>query len=227
MRSLLSLFFLLISAVAHALPPERIEVVYELTRNGSAIAEVVERLEHGDGVYYLTETARGRALYALRGNIKRSSYGVVGEEGLRPLEFVDERTGRRTSRARFDWNARRLVLESKGETQVIPLPDTAHDRLSYVLNFAFRPPGTGPFTVHVTDGRGVSTHVYDPAGLERMKTPAGEFDALKLSRRKANPQDRSTELWLAADRYYLPVRMTIIEKDGTRIEQVATRITVP
>ena len=57
-----------------------------------------------------------------------------------------------------------------------------------------------------------------------MKTPAGEFDALKLVKRKENPDDKGAEIWLAADRNYLLVRMLVVEKDGSRIDQVAVRI---
>jgi negative regulator of sigma E activity len=59
-----------------------------------------------------------------------------------------------------------------------------------------------------------------------VKTPAGEFDALKLVKRKVNPEDRSTEIWLAADRHDLPVRILIVEKDGTRLDQVAVKISL-
>ncbi|TMG77382.1 MAG: DUF3108 domain-containing protein [Betaproteobacteria bacterium] len=34
----------------------------------------------------------------------------------------------------------------------------------------------------------------------------------------------SAELWLAAERGYVPVRLLVVEKDGTRYEQLATRI---
>lgn len=228
MRRAIRSSFLLISAAAtlsaQAVPPARVEVAYELSRNGDAIADVVERLEHAAGSYELTETSRGRGIYALRGAIKRTSRGAVVADGLRPHEFVDERIGRGVTRAQFDWKAGRLTLESRGQTQQVPLPGQAQDRLSYVFNFAFRPPLRAPLTVHLTDGRGLSTHVYQPAGRERVKTPAGEFDAIKLTRRS---EERSAEIWLAADRDYLPVRMAVVEKDGTRLEQVATRISTP
>ena len=68
------------------------------------------------------------------------------------------------------------------------------------------------------------SYVYQAAGRERVKTPAGEFDALKLVKRRDNPQDRATEIWLAADRNYIPVKVLIVDKDGTRIEQLAVRI---
>ena len=69
----------------------------------------------------------------------------------------------------------------------------------------------------------MSHHTYKPAGRERLATPAGEFDAIKVMRANEGSGDVA-EIWLAADRSYLPVRIVVLEKDGTRFEHVATRI---
>jgi hypothetical protein len=74
----------------------------------------------------------------------------------------------------------------------------------------------------IADGKGLSRHVYKLVGRERIKVPAGEFDAIKAAR-QANDRE-SAELWLAVERNYIPVRLLVVEKDGTRYEQVATRI---
>jgi hypothetical protein len=230
------LSFLLISAavlfqgggVARAAPPSRMEIAYELSRNGSALADIVERLEHADGKYQLIETWKGRGLYALLGTAKRSSRGAVGADGLRPFEFSDERTGRNTSRASFDWSAKTLTMQYKGDPQTVPMPANAQDRLSFLLAFAFVPPGAEPVGVSVADGGSISTYVFEVVARERVKTPAGEFDAVKLARRKDGPEDRrSTEIWLAASRGHVPVRILVTEKDGTRLDQVAVRISSP
>ena len=60
------------AALAQPVPPLRIEIEFELTRNGSTMAEVVERLEHGNGGYQLTETWKGRGVYSLLGRAKRT-----------------------------------------------------------------------------------------------------------------------------------------------------------
>ena len=61
-------------------------------------------------------------------------------------------------------------------------------------------------------------------GREVLKTPAGEFDTIKLIKIKDAPEDRGTEIWLALKQHYLPVRLLVVEKDGTRTDQVATRV---
>jgi hypothetical protein len=38
------------------------------------------------------------------------------------------------------------------------------------------------------------------------------------------PDDKSTDIWFAAEHDFLPVRILVVEKDGTRSDQVVTRI---
>jgi hypothetical protein len=232
-------FLLLISRVALALlvpiatmaatlaaPPNRMEVVYDVSRNGTVLGEVTERLEHGDGKYELVETTKGRGFLAALGSIKRSSRGTVGATGLRPIEFVDERTGRQTARATFDWDAKTLTMQFRGGPEVRPLPANAQDRLSFLLSLAFVPPGAQPVNMSVADGGSVSQYVFAAVGRERLKIPAGEFEAIKVARVKDGPDDRrSTEIWLAPAQGNILVRMLVTDsKDGTQIDQVATKI---
>jgi hypothetical protein len=226
MRSLLFLLSsLAVAGVACAAPPPRLEIAYEVTRNGSLIAEIVQNLEYGAGRYQLTESWQGRGFFRLLGNARRESRGEVGVDGLRPLDYSDERTGRDTERARFDWKARTVTYQYKGPPVTIPLPANPRDRLQFLLQFAFRPPRGDKVVLDVIDGRGISDQIYQVEGHEAFKTAAGEFDALKLVRRKDNRE--RAEIWLAADRDYLPVRILWIMKDGDRVDQVVTRISVP
>ena len=212
---------------ASAAPAHRVEIAYDLTRNGTPIAELVERLEHDGKTYRLSAQMKGKGLFALRGDATRTSRGSIAADGLRPAEFEDKRTGRDAVRATFDWPAKVMTLHGKdGAVETRPLPADLQDRLSFAYNFSFRVPGPAPVGVSVTDGKGTSTSSYKVAGREKVGTPAGEFDALKLEREKKAPEDRTSEIWLSAKHGYVPVRVLVVEKDGTRIEQVATRVTV-
>lgn len=222
-----SCFFLIalsVASTAAAAPAARVEMVYALTRNGSVLAEVQERLEHDGGTYRISAQWSGRGLGALRGDSRRASHGAIVPGGLRPAEFEEHRTGRDPAFAWFDWNAKTLTMQYKSVRQTQPMPPNAHDRLSFLYAFAFRPPPTQDVALSIVDGRGISIQVYRPAGREKLVTPAGEFETLKLAKRKDGPEDRDAEIWLAIGRGMLPVRILVIEKDGTRIDQVATRI---
>ena len=104
-RSLLLLTSLAWLASAAAAPPPRLELAWEHTKDGTPIAEIVQTLDYSRGKYQITELWHGRGLYRLMGTIKRQSRGEVDAEGLRPAEYTDERSGRATERATFDWKA--------------------------------------------------------------------------------------------------------------------------
>lgn len=217
-------FWLLVSfaGAAQATPPAQVEIEYTLMRNGSTMAEVVDRLEHANGSYQLTETWKGKGMYALLGRAKRTSAGALGPDGPRPHEYVDERSGRDTQRVSFDWKANTITRRYKGKTSTEPVPVDTQDRLSFLLKLTFASHKGQPVTFHVADGRGMSQHTYNSNGRERVGTPAGAFDAIKITR--TNGSGDRAEIWLATDRHYLPVRIVVMEKDGTRYEHVATRI---
>ena len=217
---------LCISSAAVAAPANRVEIAYDVNRNGMPIAELVDRLEHDGKTYRLNSQLKGKGVFALRGDATRVSRGSIAADGLHPLEFEYKRTGRDTSRAKFDWQGKILTLHAKeGASESKPLPPDIQDRLSFAYNFAFRVPGAAPVGVSVTDGKGVSISSYKVAGREKVTTPAGEFDAIRIERQKKAPDDRTSEIWLSARHGYVPVRILVLEKDGTRIDQVATRIT--
>lgn len=221
-RSLLLLTSLAWLASAAAAPPPRLELAWVLTKDGTPIAEIVQTLDYSRGKYHITELWHGRGLYRLMGTIKRQSRGEVGAEGLRPAEYTDERSGRATERATFDWKAKTVTYQYKGPATTMALPPNPRDRLQFLLQFAFRPPRGERVALDVVDGRGISDQVYRVEGREHFKSAAGEFDALKLVRRKEG--NERAEIWLAADREYLPVRILIIDKKGARLDQVVTRI---
>jgi hypothetical protein len=224
-----SLSWLLISlclaldAQAQGAPPARIEIEFELKRNGSTMAEVVEFLEHGNGAYVLTERWKGKGLYALLGRAKRTSQGSLGADGPRPHEYTDERSGRDTQRVSIDWKANTITRRYKGQTRTEPVPADTQDRLSFLLALSYAAGKGKPITFHVVDARGMSHHTYTPQGAGRVVTPAGAFDTVTLMRRNEGSGETS-EIWHAAKLGYLPVRIVVTEKDGTRFEHVATRI---
>ncbi len=210
------------SAVAHAEPPPRLEITFAMTRNGANLADVSERLEYANGKYVLTENWKGKGLYSLLGSARRVSRGTIADGVLRPLEFFDERTGRDTARAWFDWKANVLTMQYQGNRRSEKMPANAQDRLSFLFALSLLPGRAETITYTVVDGKGMSRHIYKVIGREQIRLPAGTFNTVKVAR---HSDERDTaELWLAAERGYVPVRLLVVEKDGTRYEQQAVRI---
>lgn len=227
MRKWLSAIALSVSTGALAAPPARVDLVCEVSYNGSVMAEVSYLLEHDGKTYNLVERWKGKGVYGLLGEAQRTSRGTLGAGGMRPLYYEDARTARPTATARFDWAAKSLTLQYKQGPQQRPMPEQAQDRLSFLFSFAFAKPGKGPFDFKVVDGKGIAHYVFEVAGRERLKVPAGEFEALRLAQKLETSGDRGREVWLDPARSYLPMRVLVVQKDGSRIDQVAVRITPP
>jgi hypothetical protein len=211
------------TGVAQAVPPERITLTYELKRN-SLVVDVSETLEHDGRTYVITSEGKGRGILALFGVLKRTSRGRITPQGLRPDEFRDERPGGWAVSAKFDWNAGSVTQEKNGKSETLKIPATAQDPLSLVYSFAFVPPKSKEYDVTRADGRGLTPFRFIVVGSEKLATPAGEMQTLHIAKVPDGPDDKSTDIWFAAERDFLPVRALVVEKDGTRSDQLITRI---
>lgn len=225
-----SLCFLLLSAVAlaaRAAPLQgNFEIQFEVSCDGTSIAEITEHLELSGTTYQMTETSKGKGLYALLGSAKRTSRGNIKDGMLQPLEFADERTGRDTARAWFDHKARTITMQYSGHKGTEEMPPNSQDRLSFLLQVTMLPGRAKYMKLSIFDGKGQSRQEYDVEGRERVHTPAGDFDAVKVTRRTEPGQKDSAHLWVAAD-FGLPVKLVHIERNGTRCEHIAKRISRP
>lgn len=225
-----SFWFLLISlaalpvAAAPALLQGNFEIQFDVSCEGTDLAEVVERLEISGSSYQMTETSKGKGLYALLGTAKRTSRGSITKDGvLQPAEFTDERSGRATARAWFDWKTQTIYMQHTGDKGSEPMPPNSQDRLSFLLAVTMMPGRTKYMKLSIFDGKGQSRHEYDVGGHERVHTPAGDFDAVRITRRSDPGAKDRADLWVAAD-FGLPVKLVHVERDGKRCEHVAKKI---
>jgi hypothetical protein len=219
---------------AQALPPQHVRLEYDVKYSGrlNAEAAAVAELAHDGRRYTLVEESRGKGLAAvlLPGVLRRSAAGSISDGGLRPDEFHDRRGNRPEHTARFDW-ARGTLTHSSGErseTRPMPERDILNDRLSFLWTFAFRPSAGlragSEIRALLTDGRGLSGFRYRVSGPETLNTPAGPLQTVRLVKQQENGDDRSTEIWLASERDYLPVRILVVEKDGSRVDTILSRV---
>ena len=213
-----------------AQPPHKLSLTYDLSYNGVVAAELTEVLEHDGKSFSLSSEGRGKGIGALlyRGAAKRWCRGEITSAGLRPLEYRDQRGDKPAAVARFDWARKTLTQEHGGKNETTDMVPALQDRLSFLYNYAFQSPpdlqSGKQIKVTLTDGKGLTRFHYDVAGRERLKTPAGELETVRLVKQRENKDDKETEIWFASSRDYLPVRILVIEKNGVRIDQVLTRI---
>jgi hypothetical protein len=149
-------------------------------------------------------TATGLARLVFSGQLVQISRGTITAQGLQPDAFWDQR-GSRHRQSRFDHDAHLILDEGNSGAHTQPLPDGMQDTQSLLFQIALTaPPTDSEFTVF--NGKRARTYRYHVAGEETLDTPLGKQRALRLVRQTTQADDRF-EVWLAIDRYYLPLKL--------------------
>lgn len=210
--------------VAHAVP-KSIKLTYEVKRNGKLFGHVTETFSQNGKQYQLQSVTKGIGVYALLGERKLLSQGEVTKEGLRPKHFesLQSNNTKKNLINDFDWKARVLYMQMKGEKQQEPLTVGTQDLLSVMYQFMYKPPKVGPLKLAITTGKRLKAHQYQVAAQAApLVTEAGQFKVLELV--EADDAD-AKRIYLATEKYALPVKI-VVQDDGATIEQIITQITI-
>jgi len=204
-----------------------VETEFEVLRGGSTSAAGISRIVFNidaNGHYSITSTTQAKGLASLFfGNLTQKSEGTVSEGGLKP-NFYSYQYGSDASKsqtANFDWANNILHMHSaKGDSSAKLVAGT-QDFLSFMYQFMFTPP-LDSMQITMTNGKRLRTYAYSFEGEDIITTRLGELKTIHLL--KSSGDEEKTEVWLASDYQYLPVRIRKTEKDGSVIEQIAAAI---
>ncbi|MCL5059395.1 MAG: DUF3108 domain-containing protein [Candidatus Thermoplasmatota archaeon] len=207
----------------NALPPRldlRFQVRYGLASGEQTLVWVNE----GER-YTLISVAAARGLTGVfyRGRFVQTSRGRITPRGLQPEAFWDQR-GDKHSSARFDAANGRLTLNpAKGAPRHFAYEGDVQDVLSLFFQLALTvPPPDGQLSYRVFNGKKLRDYRYEVRGEETLETALGALRTLHLAR--AADGDGRFEVWLAIDRYYLPVRVLRSDDKGSEMELVLLSI---
>jgi Protein of unknown function (DUF3108) len=207
--------------------PKRIQLEYDLTRNGKLFAKVKESFTQNGKTYSIQSVTKGIGVYALMGERVSASAGGVTKAGLKPTRFElrQGKSAKKTLIADFNWAKNTLVLQVKGETKTEQLDAGTQDLASYVYQFMYAPPKANEVKVRLTTGKRLNQYQYKVmARSEKVDAANKTFKTLHISN-QASAGDDIKQLWLAEEQFYLPVRYTL-EEDGDKFEQTLTKIHV-
>jgi len=186
----------------------------------SAASARLEVLRRADGAIILRASARTvpflNAIYPVRETVESAMlppdmrvqrYFKSGKEGRGPAG-EDE--------ILFDWDLGTAVHTRDGESrEPIEVPEGVQDPLSSF--YAYRASEVvdyGPVVLNVTDGKKVSEGGVKVVGRERIKVPAGTFDAVIVEPEiegvggifKKSPK-ASIRIWLTDDEWRTPLKL--------------------
>ncbi len=227
-RTLLVLACAALATTAHAAPPATVKASYDVYRDGLHIAVVQESFENSGGKYQIVSESNPAGLLALfvRTKVKVESSGAITSAGLRPEQLHYGRLddpGKNVS-AVFDWQAGQLHMTFDGRNETAPLAAGTQDRISVMYQFMFlAPEQLKPLAFQMTNGKKIESYRYQLNGSEQLDTPLGRLNTLHLVKQR-EPGENGTEIWIAPERHFFPVKLLILENDGSKFEQVITQL---
>jgi len=202
------------------IPYQSVETLFDVyvdpntKANRATVGSAVVSFSMDNKAYRLRSeiTAHGLASLFIP-DLLQTSVGIVDEKGLKPTHYLYQYGDKKnkTYVAEFDWDQRRLTMNTAKGEQVAPLSAGTQDLLSFMYQFMFSPP-LNRMEVTVTTGKRLNTYYYGFEGEEIIQTKFGATNTVHILRSDSGRDDK-TELWLAVDYRYLPVKIKKTEKD--------------
>lgn len=208
--------------------PARIEIVFEL--NGMLSGRQTHRW-HRDGQRYSLETegeVTGLAGLFMRGKLKQTSQGRIGNMGLMPARYEMFGLTGKTEALQFDYEDN-LIESSRSNSKSakrhieLPLLTGAQDPLSSIYQLAMMAAENGEGVIVAASAKRIKGYPYRVLGMEKLDTALGTLSALHVVR-AGDSGNSDMHLWLSPGHYYLPVKVTYVDGDGTEWVLEATRI---
>ncbi|MDO8208455.1 MAG: DUF3108 domain-containing protein [Gallionella sp.] len=221
--------WLVLYSPTYAAIPGGVQASYEVFMSGMKIGQIDEVYTRNKDHYTLTSTTTPLGLLAVfkPEKVYLSSSGLITKQGLRPQRFEDKRPGNpgKSSQAEFDWAAQQLTLIHQALRTQLALPDGTQDRLSAMYQFMFVDmEGIDALHFAMTNGNKLDNYHYSIGPVQKLDTPAGQFDSLYLDS-QAKPGESRTEIWLET-KHNLPCKMIITDAHGDQYTQILSGLKI-
>ena len=211
--------------------PSRIEMVYSVHRGdrGIKLGSTIHKWLIGGQQYLLTSTTEASGLFSLffSGRYIMTSKGTITPEGLQPVSFWIQRgqSNDRTEFAEFDWDNKKLDYGKGNDRHQADIALGTQDQLSAFYQLALTAPHTSGLRFALTTGRKFHQYTYQFIGEELLDTALGKLKTIHLARVTSKvDSNEGTDIWLAIDYHYLPVRFRLGTRDGEVLDHLVTEI---
>ena len=187
-------------------------------------AKIVFSLTDGNQ-YQLTSVIEPHGLAAMFiSNLLQTSAGQLTKSGLQPESYLYQYGDKadKTYTAKFDWQNKTVSLTTAKGTKKEQIEDGTQDLLSFMYQFMYVAP-LQRMQISIATGKKLTNYDYSFAGEENINIPLGEIKTIHIFHENENA-DEKTDLWLALDYQYVPVKIRKTEKNGKIYELAATWI---
>lgn len=189
------------------------KAVYEVNRGSIMLGDTtftLSKLE--DGCFLLENVAEPKGIAAMFvGKMTESSHFCIVDGQIRPQKYsIEKENGDEDDNytLKFDWG-NQLVRTDKNAPRELPADGLDRSVMEIAMRRLLVKAGkdlpTTPFIFLMVEDDEIQPYRFQITGTEKIATPVGRFDAVKVER--INAGKRQFRLWLARDLDYLPVKV--------------------
>ena len=203
----------------------RTDIGAKVNASAAGKAKIIFQLLPNNKQYKLKSLIQAKGLASLLiPDLLQTSEGNLTQSGLQPGHYLYQfgNKANKTFNAYFDWRNQQLSLHSANGDQLLNLPSGTQDLLSFMYQFMFVAPMQS-MHLSITNGKKIGSYDYSFEGEEIIATKIGDINTMHLMRIGAE-SEKKTELWLALDYQYVPVKIRETEKQGKVYELLMTSL---
>ncbi len=203
----------------------RTDIGAKVNASAAGKAKIIFQLLPNNKQYKLKSLIQAKGLASLLiPDLLQISEGNLTQSGLQPEHYLYQfgNKANKTFNAYFDWRNQQLSLHSANGDQLLNLPSGTQDLLSFMYQFMFVAPMQS-MHLSITNGKKIGSYDYSFEGEEIIATKIGDINTMHLMRIGAE-SEKKTELWLALDYQYVPVKIRETEKKGKVYELLMTSL---
>ncbi|MSP86820.1 MAG: DUF3108 domain-containing protein [Methylotenera sp.] len=192
-----------------------------LSSSPAGKAKIIYQLLPSAAQYHIESLMQAKGLAALITlDLLQTSSGYVNRSGLQPQHYLYQFGNKKnkTFTADFDWESKKIKLQSEAGQQKLDLADGSQDLLSFMYQFMYVAPMQS-MQLSITNGKKIAIYVYSFEGEEVISSKMGDLRTVHLAR-TADESEKKTELWLSLDYQYVPVKIRESEENGKVYELV-------
>ncbi|BBB30075.1 DUF3108 domain-containing protein [Neptunomonas japonica] len=172
----------------------------------------------------LSSTPDGQWLFrtyasALIASIDEKSTVVFNNSEVTPQKYHYKKLvlgKKREAKLAFDWANMSVKNDVDDKPWKMDIPAKAQDKLSYQLQMRLdlKAGKKGPFSYKIADGGRLKEYDFKIIGEEKIQSPLGEFDTIKVEMDRGPKAARKTYIWYAPKLDYMIIKLKQIEGDG-------------
>jgi hypothetical protein len=224
--ALLTLFLAAVLPLAATAAPRPYTARYEVLRNGERLGEATVRFAAlANGRYDFSSHTRGSGGLAAVLGVTIDERSILRWHEGRPETVaysLEQKIGWKEKQRslKVDAGSGRVTSTDKGQEIALAYQPGVLDRhaVSIALMQDLAGGATGDLSYTVAERRAIGTQRFRRGGTDRVDTPMGAQDAVRMDRVRESGDGRTTQFWMAAAHGYVPVRMLQKEPDGESIE---------